>query len=376
MPLESTMICLDNSDWMRNGDYPPSRLDAQQDAAILLCNDRLNNNAESTVGLLTMAGQGVNMLASPTEELPKVLACFARLKLGGKSDLITSIQIAQLALKHRKNKNGGQRIVAFIGCPLSEPVEVLTKIGKQLKKNNVAIDLISVGESEENVAKLQELVNAANTNDNSRLIVVPVGVSPVNALRNSPILHSSSMGGMGSDTNLGGGGDNFEMYGGVDPSVDPEYAMVLRLSAETARMEEEARMKAAQESSGDAAAPAISSSSGANAVNGNEDDEEEVMRRALAMSMLDANAGAVPDLLIGDYDEDAELQRALALSMNAEPSLPPAAAAPTTSSTSQPSSLEQLDQNDPLVQAALQQLQEQEKKQQEDQNKKRKNDER
>ncbi len=104
---------------------------------------------------------------------------------------------------------------------------------------------------------------------------------------------------MGSDTNLGGGGDNFEMYGGVDPSVDPEYAMVLRLSAETARMEEEARMKAAQESSGDAAAPAISSSSGANAVNGNEDDEEEVMRRALAMSMLDANAGAVPDLLIG-----------------------------------------------------------------------------
>jgi 26S proteasome regulatory subunit N10 len=106
------------------------------------------------------------MLASPTEELPKVLACFARLKLGGKSDLITSIQIAQLALKHRKNKNGGQRIVAFIGCPLSEPVEVLTKIGKQLKKNNVAIDVISVGESEENVAKLQELVNAANTNDN------------------------------------------------------------------------------------------------------------------------------------------------------------------------------------------------------------------
>ena len=42
----------------------------------------------------------------------------------------------------------------------------MTKIGKQLKKNNVAIDVISVGESEENVAKLQELVNAANTNDN------------------------------------------------------------------------------------------------------------------------------------------------------------------------------------------------------------------
>lgn len=32
MPLESTMICLDNSEWMRNGDYAPNRLAAQQDA--------------------------------------------------------------------------------------------------------------------------------------------------------------------------------------------------------------------------------------------------------------------------------------------------------------------------------------------------------
>jgi hypothetical protein len=62
---------------MRNGDYVPSRLDAQQDAgkvnksqantlsnlflfklASLICNDRTNSNPESTVGILSMAGQG------------------------------------------------------------------------------------------------------------------------------------------------------------------------------------------------------------------------------------------------------------------------------------------------------------------------------
>lgn len=64
---------------MRNGDYLPSRLDAQQDAgklyqsiyvrlkfsnryyfflATLICNDRTNSNPESTVGILSMAGQG------------------------------------------------------------------------------------------------------------------------------------------------------------------------------------------------------------------------------------------------------------------------------------------------------------------------------
>ena len=43
---------------MRNGDYTPTRLDAQQDAASLVCNDRTNSNPENTVGILTMAGNG------------------------------------------------------------------------------------------------------------------------------------------------------------------------------------------------------------------------------------------------------------------------------------------------------------------------------
>ncbi len=78
----------------------------------------------------------------------------------------TAVQIAQLALKHRKNKNGGQRIIAFVGGPLLESVAAFQKIGKQLKKNNVAIDIISIGEIEENNEKLMELVNATNSNDN------------------------------------------------------------------------------------------------------------------------------------------------------------------------------------------------------------------
>ena len=31
------MICVDNSEWMRNGDYSPSRFQAQADAVNLLC---------------------------------------------------------------------------------------------------------------------------------------------------------------------------------------------------------------------------------------------------------------------------------------------------------------------------------------------------
>ena len=42
MPLETTVICLDNSEYMRNGDYAPTRLESQQDAANLVVNDRMN----------------------------------------------------------------------------------------------------------------------------------------------------------------------------------------------------------------------------------------------------------------------------------------------------------------------------------------------
>ncbi len=104
---------------------------------------------------------------SPTEEIGKILAAFALVKLDGKNtDLSTAVQIAQLALKHRKNKNGGQRIIAFVGGPLEDSVAAFQKIGKNLKKNNVAIDIISLGEIDQNLEKLTELVNAANSNDN------------------------------------------------------------------------------------------------------------------------------------------------------------------------------------------------------------------
>jgi hypothetical protein len=102
----------------------------------------------------------------------------------------------------------------------------------------------------------------------SHLITVPAGVSPANAIVSSPIMHLGGM--MGAD-GMGGagaaaGGDNFDMYGGIDPTMDPELAMAIRASTEEARAQEEARMRAQQEASaaeggGAAATPAAASSS-------------------------------------------------------------------------------------------------------------------
>ncbi|TYG80195.1 hypothetical protein ES288_D02G197100v1 [Gossypium darwinii] len=66
MVLEATMICIDKSEWMRNGDYSLSRFQAQL---------MLLSNSKNMVGILTMAGKRVRVLATPTSELGKILSC-------------------------------------------------------------------------------------------------------------------------------------------------------------------------------------------------------------------------------------------------------------------------------------------------------------
>ena len=56
-------------------------------------------------------------------------------------------------------------------------------------------------------------------------------------------------GGLSGDTSAAGGfgatggvGGEFDEYGGIDPSLDPELAMAIRVSTEEARAREEARV--------------------------------------------------------------------------------------------------------------------------------------
>merc|ERR1719487_1096767 len=103
----------------------------------------------------------------------------AKIDVGGTTDTLRAIQTAQLALKHRQNKNQKQRIVAFVGSPVTATDKEMETLGKNLKKNNVSLDLVSFGEVEENGPKLEKLLNAVNSNETSHMLEVPtVGRTP------------------------------------------------------------------------------------------------------------------------------------------------------------------------------------------------------
>ncbi|KAM0705913.1 hypothetical protein Q7P35_007273 [Cladosporium inversicolor] len=259
MVLEATMIVVDNSESSRNGDYVPSRWEAQTDAANLIFHSKTQANPESSVGLMSMGGSGPEVLTTLTTNPGKILDGLHRTKIGGESHLYTGIMIASLALKHRQNKSQRQRIIVFTCSPLSDSSSTLTKLAKKMKKNNTSIDIVAFGDlSDDNIAKLQAFNEAVKGGEGSHLEIVPPGPNLLSdSIVASPILAGE---GGGVPTNGGGaggadGGDNFEF--GIDPSVDPELALALRMSLEEDRARQERERKTQENAEGKTALDSV-----------------------------------------------------------------------------------------------------------------------
>lgn len=331
------MICIDNSEWMRNGDYAPSRFQAQADAVNLICGAKTQSNPENTVGVLTMAGKGVRVLVTPTSDLGKILACMHGLEIGGDMNLAAGIQVAQLALKHRQNKKQQQRIIVFAGSPIKHEKKLLEMIGRKLKKNSVALDIVNFGEEDDaKTEKLEALLAAVNNNDTSHIVHVPPGPNALSdVLISTPIFTGDGEGGSGfaaaAAAAAAGGVTGFEF--GVDPNLDPELALALRVSMEEERARQEAAAKKAAEdaakqekgegqTSGTQDATmsehaSVATSEAENKTNDLMDDDNALLQQALAMSMDDPVSGhEVRDTDMSEAAaDDPELALALQLSV-------------------------------------------------------------
>ena len=191
MVLEATIICIDNSDWTRNGDYFPSRFQTQIEAANLIIENRCENNPENSLGIMTMAGKRVEMISTLTNDESRLLGSMSNIQLNGECDITSTLSIAILCLKHRINKNQKQRIILFIGSPVQAKKENIIQIGKKLKKYNVAVDIISFGHVEENREALNTLLQEVNNSNNSSLLEVPLGSYIMDTLLSSPIMGQS-----------------------------------------------------------------------------------------------------------------------------------------------------------------------------------------
>jgi len=311
MTLESTIICVDNSEFCRNGDFGLNRLISQQDAANLVARTKLKSNPENDVGLLTMSDN--YLVTTLTADQQKFQSVMAKVQPEGEVKLSAAVRVAQLSLKHRMHKNHRQRIVVFICSPILEDEKDLIKVAKRLKKEKVNLDIVSFGEDEANQAKLTAFINTLNGKDGSgsHLVRISSGNNLDQALRQSPII--------GDDGPVGGA---FAMD---DAETDPELAMALRISLEEQRARQDTDGGAEQENTG-AAAPAETEAM---------DEDRAMLNAALSMSM----GGGAPAAASNDepnfaaMTEEEQIAYALRMSMSdsAQAEEPAASNAPAES---------------------------------------------
>ncbi len=210
-------------------------------------------------------------------------------------DFVKSIEIAELALKHRSNKSQKQRLIIVLYSPVLEDPAILQTLAKKARKNGVAVDVVNVG-VRENMDKLQAFIDTVNNADNSHFLHVDVGVPSVaDVVVSSPINQIAAP--------VAGGASSSAGVAAVDPNMDPELADAIRQSLEEqknmlqarggeAKTEEKKEPAPAPGSAAPVAAPAaVPSQPVAAAPGASADDplaglsEEEIMQRAIMLSL-------------------------------------------------------------------------------------------
>jgi len=344
MGLESTMICVDNSDWMRNSDFIPSRLQSQFDAVNMVALAKTKANPENNVGLLTLTDNRV--LVTLTTEVGKIISKLHLVKPDGSIDIIHGIKVANLALKHRQSKNHKPRIVMFVASPVKCDQPELVKLSKRLKKEKVNVDIINFGEEESNAVILNDIVNTINGKEGtgSHLISVAAPANLSDAMFSSPIFQGED----GQSSGLPAGfGPGFQ-YGMED---DPELAMALRISMEESRLKQEADaggekkpdgMETDQPAAGAKAAEIKTEDSGEVKMEASEDD---LLQQALALSLTASQQEQQQQAQtkkeepnLAAMTEEEQLHYALQMSMAAPSTTTPSATAATASTTTASSS--------------------------------------
>lgn len=291
----------------------------------MLCAAKVGSNPESTVGLLSMAGRNARFLVTSTRDMGIVFSCVHDVKCNGSTNIIAAMQKAQLALKHRQNAVQRQRIVVFVSSPIEDPLEKLVQVGKKMKKNNVAVDIVNLGSEGDNESKIDAFIAAVNANDNSHALHIPSGGPSVSDTFLSSDVYVDRDAQTASAAAGGGGGDaggNSDFPFGVDPAQDPELAMVLRISMEDERLRQEqvareqAEAEAAEGNAGEGAAEGDASKQG------EYDDDDDLyaggkdkmeVEGGSAAAAGSSGAAAQGDGMEEDMDE--ETRRAIALSM-------------------------------------------------------------
>ncbi|KAJ6221695.1 hypothetical protein RDWZM_000240, partial [Blomia tropicalis] len=148
----SIIICFDNSESARNGDFLPNRLVTMRETVYEVAQAIVRHREDNEIGFITMGGSRPD-LASPMSH--NMITFQKKLHetrtTGNMVDLFASLKLALLIHNHRISMKIKlkRRVIVFLGSTINEIVQKdaqIDKIGEQYRQNEVSLDLIIFGD--------------------------------------------------------------------------------------------------------------------------------------------------------------------------------------------------------------------------------------
>ena len=163
---EATFFCIDSSDYSRNTDsIGESRLKSILDFLKTYMVSKIRENPENSTGFLTMGGKNCVVYESLTNDEDRVKSSLGKVISDGGFHFDEGIRTARLALMHRFATVGKKRIVAFICSPVESDDFSLTTVSKILRKECISIDIVNIGNPENNHTFEIFMKNLSNGNE-------------------------------------------------------------------------------------------------------------------------------------------------------------------------------------------------------------------
>lgn len=226
-------VIIDNSEYSRNGDFQPNRYQQQIDAADYYVRDLRNNSGNAHTAIIAGAGESPYVVLA---DAATSAIYHEKLYIKGELNICSSIEIALLT--------SPEEIILFhCSVVLGDVKKIqqyktdLKKILKKLKKNKVSLKIINFGEVESNNEFWSD-ISADFAGDDV--------ISVISFMPDSGMLLWEQIKSFSQFNSANDNGDAFLEYGGIDPSMDPELAMALKMSLEE-EQQRQARLREANE---------------------------------------------------------------------------------------------------------------------------------
>ena len=197
---QDIVILIDNSNRSIDGDFYPSRLDAQKNTARLLIKhfSSLSQNTEISIGVLGENKTGITGVSNIgisthlTNRRNKIDNAIANIEPSGPIKLYQGIKFAFLVLNHpNTDEKHNKRIIVFVGSKYDLSKENSKNIIKTANKEKVAIDIIAFGNDVQDTDTLSFIVD--NLNEKSNFVKADIYRNLSDTVLESPIGHMTSV---------------------------------------------------------------------------------------------------------------------------------------------------------------------------------------